>query len=317
MVDFAKLKSSSQDSLRRLTEQVNKLNSNGERKNDENYWKPTLDKAGNGSAILRFLPAPPGEDLEFVRYWDHGFQGPGGKWYIENSRTTLGDKDPVTEYNAKLWRESDNDESPQRKQVRKQKRREHYVANVLVIKDPGNPENNGKVFLYKFGKKIFNKLNELMNPIDDGIDEIKPINPFDMWSGADFYLRIRKVEGYSNYDKSDFGQSRPVSEDDNELERIWKMEHPLQPIVSPSNFKPYEELERRLNEVLELNAPTRRPYDDGPSVAAAPALKQAKSAMDEDEEEAPWAKPSVATKSVAADEDDDMAFFRNLAKNNE
>lgn len=315
-IDFSKLKNSSQDSLRKLTEQVNKLNTTSERsKDDEKYWKPTVDKAGNGSAILRFLPAPPNEDVPFVRYWDHGFQGPGGKWYIENSRTSLGEKDPVGEYNSKLWRESDNDESPQRKQVRKQKRREHFVANVYIVKDPGNPENNGKVFLYKFGKKIWNKLNELMNPVDDGIEEVAPINPFDMWAGADFYLRIRKVEGYPNYDKSSFGSPKAISEDDGELESIWKAEHTLQPILDPANYKSYEDLEKRLNEVLELNVstPSRRQVEpeDLPSTPA-PTQRQVKT---EAEDGPPWGSTPASSSSASTDDedDDDLSFFRKLA----
>lgn len=309
-IDFSSLKKSSQDSLKKLTEQVSKLNATSDRKSDERYWKPTLDKAGNGSAIIRFLPAPPGEDVPFIRYWDHGFKGPGGKWYIENSRTTLGENDPVGEYNSKLWRESDNDDSPQRKQARAQKRREHYVSNILVIKDPGNPENNGKVFLYVYGKKIFNKLNELMNPVDDGIAEVKPVNPFDMWAGADFYLRIRKVEGYSNYDKSDFGSPKAISEDDDELEKIWKSEHSLQTIIDPSNFKSYEELERRLNEVLELNMTARptRVVEPEPT-AAAPVFREAKAEVDTDE--VPWNSSAADT---STDDDDDLAFFKRLAE---
>lgn len=311
MVDFAKLKASSQDSLRKLTEQVSKLNGSTDRqRDDDNFWKPTIDKAGNGSAIIRFLPAPEGEDVPFVRYWDHGFQGPSGKWYIEKSRTSIGDKDPVAEYNSKLWRESDNDESPQRKQARKQKRREHFVSNILVVKDPGNPENNGKVFLYSYGKKIFNKCNELMNPVDDGIEEVKPINPFDMWNGADFYLRIRNVEGYRNYDKSSFGEAKAISDDDDYLESIYKKEYPLKPFVDPSNYKSFEELERRLNEVLELNTPARR--EDPIPAQRAPEAPKAKNEFDE-EESPPWNDTPASTSSVV-DEDDDMAFFRKLAE---
>ena len=312
MSNFASLKKSSQDSLRKLTEQVSKLNgSNDRQRDDENFWKPTIDKAGNGSAIIRFLPAPDGEDVPFVRYWDHGFQGPSGKWYIEKSRTSIGEKDPVAEYNSKLWRESDNDESPQRKQARKQKRREHFVSNILVVKDPGNPENNGKVFLYSYGKKIFNKANELMNPVDDGIEEVKPINPYDMWTGADFYLRIRQVEGYRNYDKSSFGESKPISDDDDELERIWKQEYPLKSFIDPANYKSFEELEKRLNEVLELNAPTRR--DDPIPESRAPQQRQAKTEFDEEPDaDLPWNEPK--SNSSTDDEDDDMAFFKRLAE---
>jgi hypothetical protein len=282
-------------------------------KNDEMFWKPTVDKAGNGSAIIRFLPAPEGEDVPFIRFWDHGFQGPGGKWYIEKSLTTLGEKDPVAEYNSKLWKESDNDDSPQRKQARKQKRRLHYVANIYVVKDPGNPENNGKVFLYDFGKKIFEKLNELMHPLDDGIDEVKPINPFDMWTGADFYLRIRNVDGYRNYNKSDFGESKPFLEDDDAREAVYLKEHKLQPFLDPANFKTFAELEKRLNEVLDLNTHINRDDERHYAREEAPAGKTAKPSYEDQapDEDLPWNE----SKAPAADEeDDDMAFFKRLAE---
>jgi len=311
MVDFSKLKSSSQDSLRKLTEQVGKLNNttNDRKSNDDKYWKPTVDKAGNGSAIIRFLPAPPDEDVPFVRYWDHGFKGPGGKWYIENSRTTLGEKDPLSEYNSRLWRESDNDDSPQRKQARKQKRREHFVSNILVIKDTGNPENNGKVFLYRYGKKIFNMWNELTNPVDDGIGETIPIDPFNMWNGADFYLRQRKVEGYPNYDKSSFGAPKAISDDDDYLETLLNSTHSLQTLVDPSNFKSYEELERRLNEVLELNAPTRSHVEDD-DLPSTPAPTQHQAKVESDADDLPWSSKA----SEGDEEDDDLSFFKRLSE---
>lgn len=317
MSNFASLKNSSQDSLRKLTEQVSKMSAGGGENNDKNneqFWKPTVDKAGNGSAIIRFLPAPDGEDVPFVRYWDHGFQGPSGKWYIEKSLTSLGEKDPVAEYNSKLWKESDNDDSPQRKQARKQKRRLHYAANIYVVKDPANPDNNGKVFLYDFGKKIFEKLNELMHPMDDGIEEIKPINPFDMWSGADFYLRIRQVDGYRNYDKSSFGDSKPLLEDDDALEAIWQKEHKLQPFLDPANFKSFADLEKRLNEVLDLNTHINRDDNRHYGREEAPVGKTAKPAFEskaEEDEDLPWTAPAV---EPSTDEDDDMAFFKRLAE---
>jgi hypothetical protein len=305
MSNFALLKQSSQDSLRKLTEQVSKMTqtSSESDKTDELFWKPTIDKTGNGSAIIRFLPAPSGEDVPFIRFWDHGFQGPGGKWYIEKSLTSIGEKDPVAEYNSKLWKESDNDDSPQRKQARKQKRRLHYVANIYVVKDPGNPENNGKVFLYDFGKKIFEKLNELMHPVDDGIDVRKPINPFDMWFGADFYLRIRNVEGYRNYDKSSFGESKPLFDNDKQLEEIWKKEQPLQQFLNPNKFKSYAELEKRLVDVLELNAKLDEP---APKAVEAPSGKtaSAKAAPAKDQKNEVWSE----------EEDDDMSFFKKLAE---
>jgi hypothetical protein len=314
---LAKLKQSNQDSIRKLTEQVSKLNQSGENNNRDrdNYWKVTVDKAGNGSAIIRFLPPVENEDVPFVRYWDHGFQGPSGKWYIEKSRTSLGgnEKDPVSEYNSRLWKESDNDDSPQRKQVRKQKRREHYVSNILVIKDPGNPENNGKVFLYEYGKKIFNRLNELMHPIDDGIETKTPINPFDIFNGADFYLRARKVDGQRNYDTSSFGDAKAITSDESGLERILSSLHPLAPITDPATYKSYADLEKRLNEVLDLNTHLRRDDDEyvAPARQEAPAMKMAKPSYEtaQAEDDVPW-----NTSTVTEDEDDDMAFFKKLAE---
>jgi len=309
MSNFNQLKQTSQDSLRKLTEQMNKLNPDSEssKKDNDNLWKPTVDKAGNGSAIIRFLPAPEGEDVPFVRYWDHGFQGPGGKWYIEKSLTSIGEKDPVAEYNSKLWKESDNDDSPQRKQARKQKRRLHYVANIYVVKDPGNPENNGKVFLYDFGKKIFEKLNAVMHPVDDGIEEKKPINPFDLWTGANFYLRMRQVDGYRSYETSSFGESKPLLDDDKALEQVWKQEYPLKKFIEPVSYKTFAELDRRLKEVLELNVTTPSNEDEQPKRAEPPVQKVAS------------AKPLPERKtSVIEDEDeDDLSFFKKLAEEEE
>ena len=299
MSNFASLKQTSQDSLRKLTEQMNKMNPESETKKngDENFWKPTVDKAGNGSAIIRFLPAPDGEDVPFIRYWDHGFQGPSGKWYIEKSLTTIGEKDPVSEYNSKLWKESDNDDSPQRKQARKQKRRLHYIANIYVVKDPGNPENNGKVFLYDFGKKIFEKINAVMHPVEDGIEDATPINPFDLWTGANFYLRMRQVDGYRSYETSSFGESKPLLSDDKALEQVWKQEYPLAPFLDASKFKSFADLERRLKEVLELSIEPSS-VDEEPKRTEPPAMKTASS-----------------KKNVVAEEDEeDLSFFRKLAE---
>jgi hypothetical protein len=304
MSNFNQLKQTSQDSLKKLTEQMNKLNPDSDsKKGDDNFWKPTVDKAGNGSAIIRFLPAPEGEDVPFVRYWDHGFQGPGGKWYIEKSLTSFGEKDPVAEYNSKLWKESDNDDSPQRKQARKQKRRLHYVANIYVVKDPSNPENNGKVFLYDFGKKIFEKLNALMHPVDDGIEEKKPVNPFDLWTGANFYLRMRQVDGYRSYETSSFGEPKPLLDDDKELEKVWKQEHSLKGFLDPSKYKTFAELDRRLKEVLELNVATDFSDLEPPKRTEPPAQKVAPAKQ-------------LATKTVVVDDEDeeDLSFFKKLAE---
>ena len=216
-------------------------------RDDPRLWQPTVDKAGNGMAMIRFLPAPSvdGEDaLPWVRVFSHGFQGPGG-WYIENSLTTLNQKDPVSEYNSTLW----NSGIEANKEIaRKQKRRLNYIANVYVVSDPSNPENEGQIRIYKFGKKIFDKITEAMNP--EFADET-PVNPFDMWEGANFKLKIRNVEGYRNYDKSEFAdKSALLDGDDAKLETLWKQEHSLKEFLDPKHFKPYDLLKTRLDKVL-------------------------------------------------------------------
>jgi hypothetical protein len=306
MVDFSKLKSlSGKKSLDALSAELTKLTGNQESKgSDDRFWTATVDKAGNGYAVIRFLPAPSDEDVPFIRMFDHGFQGSTGLWYIENSLTTIGKQDPVSEYNSKLWNSSTDDKGPERTQVRKQKRRLHFISNIYVVSDQGNPANEGKVFLYKYGKKIFDKLNEAMNP--QFADE-QAMNPFDLWAGANFKLKIRNVEGYRNYDKSEFDKAKPLLDDDEELETIWKKEYSLQEFLAPSNFKNYDELQSRLLKVL----------DDG----ATPKNKVARAT----EEDAPWAREDETPKFKSAvagtiatasdDEDDDlMAHFKSLAR---
>jgi len=255
-MSFASLKK--QSSLGSLTaklvkevEKTNKVNTG-----DERLWKPEVDKAGNGYAVIRFLPAPDGEDLPWVKMYSHAFQGPGG-WYIENSLTTLNQKDPCSEFNTSLWNsgvESD-------KQIaRNQKRKLAFYSNIYVVKDPANPENEGKVFLYKFGKKIFDKIMGAMQP---EFEDETPLNPFDFWQGADFKVKIKKVAGYWNYDSSEFAAASPLLKDDDALESIWKKEYSLSEIVAPDQFKTYDELKKRLESVLRLNqAPVTSPIDE-------------------------------------------------------
>ena len=253
---FSALKRQRTSSLERLTKEINKLaNKEQGSSSDDRYWQPEVDKAGNGYAIIRFLPAPVNEELPWVRMWNHGFQGPGG-WYIENSLTTLNQTDPVAEYNSKLWN-SGNDKD--KEIARKQKRRLSYIANIYVVKDPAHPENEGKVFLFKFGKKIFDKINEKMNP---QFEDEKPTNPFDLWAGANFRLKIRKVEGYRNYDKSEFDEPAPLSDDDDNMEAIWKSEYSLAELVAPDKFKSYDELKKRLDKVLAEPAARKNSEDD-------------------------------------------------------
>lgn len=297
---FANLKKgSSLDKLKKAVE-ASSAGGGGEKKYDDNrYWTPDVDKANNGYAVIRFLDAPAadGEDgLPWVQIWSHGFQGPGG-WYIENSLTTLGKADPVSEYNTVLW----NSGIEANKEIaRKQKRKLTYVANILVVSDPKRPDNVGKVFLFKFGKKIFDKIKEKLEP---QFEDEKPLNPFDFWKGANFKLKIRDVEGYRNYDKSEFENPSPLFDgEDAEIEKVWKSAYSLKELIAPSNFKTYDELKAKLNKVLGAGG-----------VAAATAKKI-------DDEEVQYQAPKAAApakkataENLTLDEDDDMAFFEKLA----
>ena len=234
----------------KLVKQVEKMNNAGGGA-DERLWKPEMDKTGNGYAVIRFLPAPDGEELPWAKLYSHAFQGPGG-WYIENSLTTIGQKDPLGEYNRELWnsgRDEDKDT------VRKQKRKLSYYANIYVVQDKANPQNEGKVFLYKFGKKIFDKIMEAMQP---EFEDETPINPFDFWTGANFKLKLKKVAGYWNYDSSEFDRPSPLLDDDDALEQIWKQQYSLEAETAPDKFKTYEQLENRLNMVLGKKSPAQR-----------------------------------------------------------
>ena len=274
-MSFASLKKqSSLGSLTaKLVKEVEKTNSAN--KGDDRLWKPEVDKAGNGYAVIRFLPAPDGEDLPWVKLYSHAFQGPGG-WYIENSLTTVNQKDPCSEHNTTLWNsgvESD-------KQIaRNQKRKLAYYANIYVVKDPSNPSNEGQVFLYKFGKKIFDKVMEAMQP---EFEDETPINPFDFWQGANFKLKIVKKDGYWNYDSSEFAAPKPLLKDDDALESLWKKEYSLQELVSADKFKTYDELKKRLESVLKLTAAPARSVVEEEDVDREPAPVAAAPAADDD-----------------------------------
>jgi hypothetical protein len=249
-MSLKKLRAARKNSFDELTKQMNSVQNSASaaQKDDDNYWKPTCDKAGNGSALIRFLPAPDGE-VPFVRYFRHAFQGPTGSWYIEKSLTTIGQNDPVSELNSKLWNsglESDKDIA------RKQKRQQKFVSNIYVIKDPSNPENEGKVFKYEYGKIIFDKINAMMNPpVDELTGEApEPINPFDLWDGANFELRMKKKSGYPNYDDSKFQNPSALSDDEDALEEIYDKVFSLKEYVDPSTFKSYDDLKAKLNRVL-------------------------------------------------------------------
>ena len=271
-MSFSDMKQRSKTNLASLIKETEKISNpkTGFSDSDDRYWRPELDKSGNGYAVVRFLPAPEGEDLPWARIWNHGFQGPGG-WYIENSLTTLGQKDPVSEHNSTLW----NSGIEANKEVaRKQKRRLNYTANVYILKDPAHPENEGTIKLYRFGKKIFDKINDLMNP---EFEDESPVNPFDLWAGANFKMKIRKVEGYSNYDKSEFEAPSALLEDDDKMEEIWKSENSLKELVSEDKFKTFDELKTKLDRVLGLGSEFSStpksvdvPFDGGKPYTAPP-----------------------------------------------
>ena len=282
------------NTLDKLLSQVQAESAPQEKKSyvDERLWKPELDKSGNGYAVIRFLPAPQGEELPWVKIWKHAFQGPTGKWYIENSLTTLnGQKDPVSDYNSSLWNsglESDKEIA------RKQKRKLEYYSNIYVVSDSKHPENEGKVFLFRYGKKIFDKLMAAMQP---EFEDETPINPFDFWEGANFKLKIRKVDGFWNYDKSEFDSVTALADSDEKLDGIWKKQYSLQEFLAPTNFKSYDELKKRLDDVLS-----------GTVTASAASM------IDEDVVETPQFKSEPQPNIPSVDEDDDtMSYFQKLA----
>ena len=282
------------DQISKLVQAAESVGGSTETKSyvDERIWKPTVDKAGNGYAVLRFLPATEGAELPWVRYWDHGFKGPTGLWYIENSLTSIGQTDPVGELNSRLWN-SGNDADKEKARV--QKRRLHYVTNVLVLQDPSNPATEGKVFLYRFGKKIFDKIMDSMQP--EFPDE-EPVNPFDMWEGADFKLKIRNVEEYRNYDNSEFAtQSALYDGDDSRLESVYNQLHNLNEFTDPSNYKSYDELKAKLMKVLGEEA-----------TAGAYTIKQ-ENMINEPEPQ----KLEPVSADQMTDEDDTMSYFAKLA----
>ena len=302
-MSFSSLKSNKASAFQALQKQLEKTTQVGTV--DERFWKPSPDKAGNAFAIIRFLPAGDGEDMPFVKLYSHAFQGPGG-WYIENSLTTLNQKDPLGEYNRELWNSGDDS---LKDQVRKQKRKLQYYSNIYVVKDPSNPDNEGKVFLFKYGKKIHDKIMDVVN--GDELEGREGINPFDFWTGANFKLRMKKVAGYPNYDSSEFETPGTLGDlDDAQLESIWKREFPLQPLVAPDQFKSYDQLKERLNLVLNLKGTVSSTPEPAPtpSISAKPQF-----AKEEPKEVEPEAKAEVSTESSSED-DDVLDYFRQLAE---
>jgi len=297
-MSFADLKKQSKlgSLTQKLVKEVEKLNNTGGNQ-DDRLWKLDVDKSGNGYAVIRFLPAPEGEDLPFVKLYSHAFQGPGG-WYIENSLTTLSQKDPVSEYNTLLW---NNGTDAGKETARRQKRKLTYVSNIYVVKDPANPENEGQVFLYKYGKKIFDKITAAMQP---EFEDEEAIDPFDFWQGANFKLKAKNVAGFRNYDSSEFAAVSPLLKDDDALEALWKKENSLQEFVAADQFKSYDELKKRLEYVLGNNK-------------ARPVVTD-ESFEDESEgrgsaEELVTAAVSTPSASSVEEDDDALSYFAKLA----
>ena len=289
----------------KLVKEVEKMNNNGSSSGDDRLWKLECDKSGNGYAVIRFLPAPNGEDLPFVKLYSHAFQGPGG-WYIENSLTTLGQKDPVSEYNTMLW---NNGTDAGKEAARKQKRKLTYVANIYVVKDPANPENEGKVFLYKFGKKIFDKLTAAMQP---EFEDEEAIDPFDFWGGANFKLKAKNVAGYRNYDSSEFARPDALLDDDDAMEAIWKRQYSLAELVAADQFKDYETLKKRLDYVLGNKGTPR--YQDPEEFDEDNTRGSTRELTEDLRDELNSLQPTRTVSSSDEDEDDDaMSYFARLA----
>jgi len=289
-MSFADLKAKASD----MSSLVGAAGSTKEKKSfgDDRMWKPSVDKAGNGYAVIRFLPTVEGDDLPWAKYWDHFFQGPTGQWYVEKSLTTINKDDPVSEMNSKLWNtgiEADKDTA------RKRKRRLHYVSNIYVVSDPENRENEGKVMLYTFGAKIFEKIMDSMQP---KYEDESPVNPFDMWKGSNFKMKISQVAGFRNYDRSSFGAVEALNADDSILEGIYNKQYSLKEFTDVSTFKSYSELNLKLTRVLGEELVTRGEVEQD----------EEQSSIDRNDmpEVAPAAK-------VEAESDDTMSYFAKLA----
>ena len=295
-MSFADLKKKS-GSFEKLQAELDKVNNPVTSFGDDRFWKPELDKSGNGYAVIRFLPAVNGENMPWAKIWNHAFQGPTGQWYIENSLTTLNQNDPVSEMNSAYWNsgiESDKEIA------RRQKRKLQYYSNIYVVSDPKHPENEGNVFLFRYGKKIFDKIMEAMQP---AFEDENPVNPFDFWEGANFKLKIRKVDGFWNYDKSEFETASVLFDDDDKLEKVWKKQYALTEFSAPTNFKSYDELKKRLDAVLTGTVTV------GSAATTSVTVDEPTETVTVDTKEEP--APSV---SVSDDEDDSISYFEKLAE---
>lgn len=299
-MSFDKLKANRSAAIDKLVQAAEQAGSSPKSYGDDRIWSPTVDKSGNGYAVIRFLPARDDDGVPWVRYWDHGFKGPTGRWYIENSLTSIGKDDPLAEINSKLWNSGNEKDKDI---VRDRKRRLHYVSNVLIISDPANPSNEGKIKIYKYGKKIFDKIMDIMQP---QFQDETPVNPFDFWEGANFKLKIRNVEGYRNYDKSEFdGKSALFDGDEDRLKDVYESLHRLSDFLDPKNYKSYDELKRKLIEVLgeeEVNGNRSMANVEVITEPAHPGLRN-----------------TVETVSPIPDEDEDeegdtLSYFAKLAQ---
>jgi hypothetical protein len=306
-MSFSDLKRKSSNNFQFLQKELEKSSTEQKSGADERLWKPELDASGNGYAVLRFLPAPDGETVPWAKLYSHGFQGPGG-WFIENSLTTRGDKDPVSEYNSVLW---NNGTESGKEQARKQKRKLSYYSNIYVVKDPKNPENEGKVFLYRYGKKIFDKIMGAMQP---EFQDETPVNPFDLWEGANFKLKIKTVAGYWNYDSAEFDRTAALAANDDELEAIWKQAYSLEAYTADDQFKSYDELKTRLDSVLNVGRPPAvsvesEEYDPAPVSGGFndPAIMAAATPVPQS------MKNELSDLKPSADDDDALSYFARLA----
>jgi hypothetical protein len=298
-MNFADLKKKSKSNLDNLVAELEKMSTGGNKYQDDRFWSVPMDeKTGNGTALIRFLPAGKDDKLPWVTVYSHSFQGPGG-WYIENSLTTIGKQDPIGELNQELWATGIE---ANKEIVRKRKRKQQYIANIYVISDPKNPQNEGKVMLYKFGKKIFEKIQEAMKPVFEGD---KAVDPFDFWQGANFRLKIKKVEGYPNYDNSSFEAQTPLLDgEDEKLEKVWNSLYHLGEFTDPKNFKTYDELKARLDKVLGSKPAAPKKIEESMPSKPAPKMETKK----ESDDELPWKADE------SEDEDDSLEFFRKLAE---
>ena len=302
-MSFANLKKN-RDTISKLLDAAQATGGSTDKKsyNDERLWKPTVDKAGNGYAVIRFLPQAEGEDLPWVRYWDHGFKGSTGRWYIEKSLTSIGQQDPVSELNSQLWNTGRDED---KETARQRKRRLHHVSNILVVSDSANPANEGKVFLYEYGKKIMDKIMDVMQP--QFADET-PVNPFDFWAGANFKLKIRQVEGYRNYDKSEFDNaSELLNGDEAQLEEVYNKTYKLSEFTDAESYKSYDELKTKMNSVLGLvdTMPIRDEVKMTPQAAPTPMSEMPPQNIEE--------QTMTAMSEGNDDKEDTMSYFAKLA----